>query len=258
MEEAIRRMKIVSPTGTNFIYIGDSEPTSNVGPWLRDGIKWYVFDDGIKRYVPLDISDSETRWFWIGAVAPSSSTPPIWLRTTADATQASPNYGNPLGWYLYNGSFWMPYVSIVLSGGTANRPADPLEYQQFYDTDISCLIWWERGMWRTVAGCPGDVKQVTHESLTDALRRNPGWQLLGGDNQAWRGRLLGQATKDTGGAPETDLTTNAGVAHRAAREIIGETDSISMATHTHGGAVPAEASTVPYPPSIYLWTLTKG
>jgi len=258
IEEAVRRMKIVSPTGTNFIYIGDSEPTSNVGPWLRDGKKWYVFDDEIKRYVPLDISDSETRWFWIGAIAPSSSTPPIWLRTSKDATEADPTYGDPLGWYMFNGTGWVPYVGIILSGGTGSRPATPIEYQRFYDTDISCEIWWERGTWRTVAGSPGDVKAVTHETLEDALRRNPGWELLGGDNQAWRGRLIGQATKDPGASPATDLTVNAGVAKRYARETIGETDGVSMDSHTHGGAVPVEASAVPYPPSIFLWHLVKA
>lgn len=31
----VRRMKIVSASGTNFIFVGDVEPTSNVGPWLR-------------------------------------------------------------------------------------------------------------------------------------------------------------------------------------------------------------------------------
>lgn len=248
IEEAVRRMKIVSATGTNFIYIGDSEPTSNVGPWLRDGTKWYVYDEEIKRYVPQDISDSETRWFWIGAIAPSSSTPPIWLRTTADATEENPTYGNPLGWYMFNGVGWVPYVGIVLSGGTGDRPSDPVEYQQFYDTDISCLIWWERGAWRTVAGAPGDVKFVTHETLTDALRRNPGWELLGANNQSWRGRLIGQATKDPGASPETDLTVNPGVASRYARETIGETDGVQLNA----------ASPVPYPPSIFLWTLVKA
>jgi hypothetical protein len=64
----VRRSKIVSPSGINFIYIGDTEPTSNVGPWLR-GTKWYVFDDSIKRYVPLDITDSEKTWYHIGATA---------------------------------------------------------------------------------------------------------------------------------------------------------------------------------------------
>ena len=258
VEEAVRRMKIVSPTGTNFIYIGDSEPTSNVGPWLRDNTKWYVYDESINRYVPQDISDSETRWFWIGVTAPSSSLPPIWLRTTRDASEADPSYGDPLGWYMYNGIGWVPYVGITLSGTTGTRPSNPVNYQQYYDTTISCLIWWERSAWRTVSGTPGDVKSVVHEVLTDALARNPGWNLLGSSNQDWRGRLVGQATKDPGVSPETDLTVSAGVAKRASRETIGETDGISMDGHLHGGVgAGADPSSVPYPPSIFLWHLVK-
>ena len=63
----VRLMKIVSPTGTNFIFVGDTEPTSNVGPWLKNGTQWFVWDEDIKRYVPLDISESETIWFQTGA-----------------------------------------------------------------------------------------------------------------------------------------------------------------------------------------------
>ena len=46
--EMIKRMRILSPSGTNFIYIGDTEPTSNVGPWLNNGTQWYVWDTTTK------------------------------------------------------------------------------------------------------------------------------------------------------------------------------------------------------------------
>src|SRR5258706_8937761 len=95
----IRRMKIVSPSGTNFIFVGDTEPTSNVGPWLKDGTKWYVWEEDIKRYVPLDISDSETTWYFIGNSVPASSDPPVWLKTTKDASEADPSHGDPISWY---------------------------------------------------------------------------------------------------------------------------------------------------------------
>src|SRR5882672_10980042 len=78
----IRRMRIVSPSGTNFIFVGDTEPTSNVGPWLKGGTQWFVFDATIKRYVPLDISASETKWFQVGNTTPATSSPPVWLKTT--------------------------------------------------------------------------------------------------------------------------------------------------------------------------------
>lgn len=244
--EFIRRTKIVSPTGTNFFFVGDTEPTSNVGPWLRGGTQWFVWDEDLKRYVPLDITSSEKKWFHAGATTPTSSTPPVWLRTTQDETTPGA-IGRAIGWYVFDGSSWVPFNSIVNSGTTEQRPAAPVELQQYYDTSITCLIWFERTQWRTVSGVPGDIKQVAYEVLSNALQNNPGWVLFGASNQTFRGRWLSQATKDPGATPETDLTTAPGVAHRAAFETFGETDGVQL-----NGASP-----VPYPPTIALWTLVK-
>lgn len=245
--EMIRRMKIVSPSGTNFIFIGDVEPTSNVGPWLKDGTKWYVWSSEINRYVPLDISDSLTLPFWASASTPPSTPPFVWLKTTKDATDQDPSIGSAIGWYVFDGSQWSPYNSIVLSGPTGARPSSPVEYQQFYDTDISVLIWWERGQWRTVSGVPGDVKAVVSETLTLALTNNPGWVVLGQTNQALRGRIVMQAAKDSGTSPETILSVGANIAQRAALETFGESDGVQI----------NNASPVPYPPQLALWHLVK-
>lgn len=247
LEELVRRSKIVSPSGTNFIFTGDVEPTSNVGPWLKNQTQWFVWSEDIKRYVPLDISESETKWFWMQASTPTSSTPPVWLKTTKDQTDVDLTHGDPIGWYIFNGTFWVPYNSIVLSGPTTKRPSSPTEYQQFYDTDISCLIWFERTKWRTVSGVPGDLKMVAFQTLEEALNNNPGWDLFGASNQSFRGRWLSQATKNSGAAPTTDLSVGAGVASRAAFETFGETDGVKV-----DGASP-----LPYPPTIALWTLVR-
>lgn len=246
--EIVRRMKIVSPSGSNFIFIGDNEPTSDVGPWLKDGNKWYVFDDETKRYVPQDISDSETQWFQTGKNAPSTFDPPVWLKTDKDATEDDPSIGNPISWHVHNGTAWVPFSGIVLSGPTTSRPSAPVEYQQYYDTTIACLIWWERNSWRTVSGVPGDIKFVAFEVLTEALTANPGWSVFGESNQTLRGRWISQATKDAGGTPETELTVGAGVATRAAFETYGESTSLDLAD---GGG-----STV-FPPTVALWCLQK-
>lgn len=246
--EMVRRMKIVSPSGSNFIFIGDTEPTSDVGPWVKDGNKWYFFDDELKRYLPQDISDSETRWFQTGTNPPSEIDPPVWLKTDKDATVSDPSIGNPISWHVHNGTDWVPFVGITLSGPTASRPSTPVNYQQFYDTTIACLIWWERNAWRTISGVPGDIKFVSATVLTEALTQNPGWSVFGGSNQNLRGRWISQATKDSGGTPETLLTVAAGVTQRAAFETYGESTSLDIAD---GGD-----STV-FPPTLALWTLVK-
>lgn len=241
----IRRMKILSPNGTNFIFIGDIEPTSNVGPWLKGGTQWYVWDDTIKRYVPLDISASETRWFWTGNSTPPSTPPFFWLQTTKDPTDQDPSLGSAIGWLIFDGSNWVRFNSIVESGAT--RPANPTELQMFYDSSIGVLIWWERGAWRTVSGVPGDVKFVGYETLTDALRFNPGWEVLGNENQSLRGRIPMSAAKDAGASPETVLTVGTNLTARAAFETFGEEHGVKI----------DDTSTARYPGQLALWTLIK-
>jgi hypothetical protein len=248
VQEIVRRAKIVSPTGTNFIFVGDTEPTSNVGPWLKDGTKWYVWDEDINRYVPLDISDSETIWFQTGNSVPITSDPPVWLKTDKDPTESDPSIGNPLSWHVFNGSAWVPFVGIVLSGTTASRPSNPVEYQQYYDTTISTLIWFERTKWRTVSGQPGDCKFVAFETLTEALAANPGWNVFGASDQSLRGRIPMMAAKDAGATPETVLTTGTNIPVRAAFETFGETDSAQI-DNTPPNLL--------YPPQVALWFLVK-
>lgn len=236
----VARMRIMSPAGIVGIVVGDTEPNSNQGIWLKNGSKLYSWDETTKRYAPIDISDSWTQLYTVSDTVPASSTPPVWLRTVG---------GRYMGWYFWDGTAWAPDMNIVQSGSTANRPASPQNLQQYYDSDIGCLIWWERGAWRTVSGSPGDIKHVLSEVLTEALRLNPGWDVVGASQQAWRGRWISQATKDPGVAPETALTVNAGIAQRAAHEIYGETDAVAVN--------PDPPSPVPYPPTIALWTLVK-
>jgi hypothetical protein len=168
------------------------------------------------------------------------------LQTTKDATDVAPNdFGSPLGWLVFDGTNWVPFNSEVTSGPTSARPVAPPNYFQFYDTDISCLIWWERAAWRTVSGVPGDIKQVAYEVLTDALTNNPGWVLFGAGNVDFRGRLISQATKDPGLTPETNLIVSAGIAPRAAFSTFGET-------------VLFAAGALAFPGQIALWTLVKS
>lgn len=241
----VQRMKIVSPSGVNFIYIGDSEPTSNVGPWLRGGTKWYVWDESTKRYVPVDVSDSVDIPFWIGATTPASTPPMVWLKTSADATDLAPySYGQPVGWYFFDGSAWVPYVGIVLSGPTASRPTSPATYQMYFDTTITVLLWYERSAWRTVSGVPGDIKHVSFQTLAEALEHNPGWEVLGASNQALRGRYIIQAAADPGGANPLAVDTDVEV--RNAFTAYGEDTTLTLG-----------ASAVTYPPTIAFWTLVK-
>jgi hypothetical protein len=226
----VERMKIVSPFGGTFFVVGDTEPPSNQGPWLKGGTKWYVFDETLGRYVPLDISDSETILFHVQSTTPSSSAPPVWLRT-----QVVGGVTRYIGWYFFDGTNWRPAANIINSGTTAERPSSPLELERFYDTTIGVEIWWERSAWRTVSGSPGDIKLVTFATLAEATTQNPGWQEIGQTNSSLRGRVFASANKDPGATPAADLST--AFTSRAAGDLFGEESHIlsssEMEQHTH-------------------------
>ena len=106
--EMIRRMKILSPSGTNFIFIGDTAPTSNVGPWLKNGTQWWTWDPVTKEYAPQDISASFTPAFVMGHATPSSIDPPVWLQTTLDATSANSSaWGEIVRLFYFDGVNWL-------------------------------------------------------------------------------------------------------------------------------------------------------
>lgn len=230
-EAMVERLEIQSPVGTNFFVVGDIEPSSNQGPWLKNGTQWWVFNETIAGYVPLDISASLPQLFIVGPDtpdAPGENDALLWLRTAS-------NRG--VSWYAWNGAEWRPFTGITPSGTSTQRPSDPADLEQFYDTTIGTLIWFERGAWRTVAGVPGDVKFVTDTILSTALAKNPGWDLLNGDDEAKRGRILGQASKDPGGSPESSVTVSSGITQRSAGEVAGEETHVladnEIPQHTH-------------------------
>lgn len=247
-DEFVKRLTIVSATGRGRIVISDSEPTDANAVWIR-GLEILLFDQATKRFLPIDISASEQHWFWVGSTTPTSTPPLLWLRTSLGTTRNTPNdtdYGRAIGWYEFTAGVWRPFNSIVNSGTTAQRPAPPLDLEQFYDTDISVLIWFERGQWRTVDGVPGDLKGVAWPTLAEALLRNPGWSLLGAGNASLRGRAISGATRDQdGGNP---LTTDANVPQRSVGETFGETQGLT-------GAAPL---TITLPPEVAYYILAKN
>lgn len=233
-EAMIERMEIQSPIGTNFFIVGDVEPSSDQGPWLKNGDRWYVFSQIEGRYVPINIDDS-LNLFTVGEgfpAQPGVDDPVLFLRTSGT---------RGIGWYGWDGSSWRSINDVPPSGTTALRPASPVDLEEYWDTDINTLIHWERGLWRTVSGSPGDVKFVAQALLSDALTANPGWNYLGQDDQSVRGRVIGVATED-GVGTESVFATDSGISVRpsgsqdGAETHVLASDEIEQHTHLMGHA----------------------
>ena len=101
--------------------------------------------------------------------------------TTPDADSRSfpwfqtDNAYNPIGWNSWNGSAWVPIPMTMPTGATSAYPVPATAGQLFWDTTLNIAVVYERSQWRTLAGSPGDVKEVMAVDLPTALAQNPGW-----------------------------------------------------------------------------------
>ncbi len=134
-EAMLDRIEIVSDA-LSFV-IQDVAPTENVGPWLKEGKKWYVWStesNPAGEYVPLDISDSSHEEIFVGKEdvtnlgnpygLPAGSRSRCWLQTDSAGTEIIAlwyNFGGTLGWQvgLQPAAAWtvdlIPANSVALS-----------------------------------------------------------------------------------------------------------------------------------------------
>lgn len=155
-----------------------------------------------------------------------------WFKTDAG--------GVPIGWFSWNGSAWQQMPTVAGFGTTAERPAGS-DGMLYFDSDIKCLLVYERSAWRTADGCPGDVKfvrscynggsEIADPNITQVLTANPGWS----EFTAMAGRspiavgsgsgLTARTLAETGGSEEVVLTD----------------DQLAAHTHTVAGAARCKA-----------------
>lgn len=258
-ESILERIRIVAPFGFSTIVIGSLKPTSNQGPWLKDGTQWYVWDVNETDYVPLDISQSATPPYYVQTADPAGtpdsegnyptegdegwqengplgSGPLLWFRLNSGETGVD-------GMFIFIRGRWQ---SLLQSGGaTEDRPTSPANWEQYYDTTISTLLHWERGAWRTVDGCRGDLKYVSWPTAEEALQFNPGWEIFGTGESAdttLRGRFLVMATKNAGGSPSTRLEVVGGISEKSAGVLGGEESHILIDSEVPTGTLRAGAA----------------
>lgn len=78
-EAILDRLEVSSDIVT--IVESETMPTSNQGPWLKNGNQWWVWDAGSSTYVPIDISASAQNEIYIGETAPDPEEFQLWLQT---------------------------------------------------------------------------------------------------------------------------------------------------------------------------------
>jgi hypothetical protein len=114
--------------------VGSVEPSSDQGPWLKDGKKWYWFDPAYGNYVPIDARVPTP--YTVSKTAPAAPvadpdgilpTPPsLWLEIDA--------FGNFVDIHLWNGTIWTSSQLPVVAPG---EPALAFRKRVWVKTDAS-------------------------------------------------------------------------------------------------------------------------
>lgn len=87
---------LISPTvpWSSFVVSG-AQPSSNVGPWLKNGTEWYVWSDVLATYIPQVIS-SEALKYSVSVATPDPNKYLLWA-----------DLNSPQALKYYNGSAWV-------------------------------------------------------------------------------------------------------------------------------------------------------
>ncbi len=78
MDAIVARLAIESQDSLSFFVTGSVAPTSDVGPWLKNGVTWYVWDVATGAYVPEVLEDLSVRYI-ASASAPDPAQFTFWI-----------------------------------------------------------------------------------------------------------------------------------------------------------------------------------
>lgn len=92
--EAFAARLIISPSvpWSSFV-LGAAQPTSDLGPWFKDGQTLWVWDDGLATYIP-QILDNQSLQYIIAAADPGAADYKLWIDTTTGTLK----YSNGAAW----------------------------------------------------------------------------------------------------------------------------------------------------------------
>lgn len=106
LDAFVARLSAESTNAISFFATGSVAPSSNVGPWLKDGTTWYIWDTGTAAYIPLIVAAESLKYVASqSAPDPAKYTFWIYLDTTGKAQSIK---------YYYNGA-WRDIYEDTLS-----------------------------------------------------------------------------------------------------------------------------------------------
>ena len=115
LEAITERLNIVDDKAT--FVVSDTQPTTNVGPWFKNGKQLWVWDEALSTYKPLDLTEGLLPQVAIQTDSPDPSLYSYWYRILPG--------GQSGGLYYYlNGDWRKPNTDIGPGSITENKLAD--------------------------------------------------------------------------------------------------------------------------------------
>lgn len=106
LDALVARLSAESEVEVAVFVTGSVEPSSNVGPWLKDGTTWYVWDDVTGAYIPQILEQSSLGYI-ISDTAPDHNVYQFWIETSA---------GSPRAVKTWFSGAWVDVYANTLSG----------------------------------------------------------------------------------------------------------------------------------------------
>lgn len=106
LDAIIARISIEAQNSIAFFSSGSVAPSSNTGPWLKNGITWYVWDVGTGAYVPETL-ESPSLGYIAQAAAPDPAIYTFWI--VLDGS------GVAQGIRTYSGGAWTDVYAGILA-----------------------------------------------------------------------------------------------------------------------------------------------
>lgn len=106
LDAFIARMSLeTSLNAVSLVAGGSIAPTSNVGPWLKDGTTWYIWSDSTGSYVPISL-DYQSLKYVASTTAPDPNIYTLWIvLDSAGKAQEIRYFSGGLWQSVYDDSF---------------------------------------------------------------------------------------------------------------------------------------------------------
>lgn len=234
---ASRLLVTISSDNATFV-IGGSQPTSDVGPWFREGVDGtgnttyflYVWSADQATYVPLALEQEQLR-YWVGGSAPDQLVYDVWFETNTDGRLLSVRTfdSNTNVWenvYYTRGEVdgffagesagkkqieWDNVLNKP-SGSTNPRASDlpgndlvaRFDYEIVYHTGVTRQVLWrpDIALWVTLDGGVNDTKEVLGNTVgTQGDFNNGVFNTVLGRNPGWDVDLDSQGKVVVGANP---------------------------------------------------------